>query len=394
MRVRIIWLAWLLTAGVALAPGAARAQTEDGAIPSVITPLPLFHNHPAKGGFFTTGSFVMYRQTNPLEHQPIAFRGFFDVTGELTGNQGQFVGSAALALDAKDAGGPGTYQPGLKVGIGYRFQDGLSVELNWMHLADARYQRVATIIPPLFKFGPQNADSFLTAPVFNFPNDYAGPANKVEIARPGEVYGIWNGASLMQIDFTQRTEQVELAFRKPVFETECWRSYALAGPRFFWIWEKFRWRTVSQDFRGQAEPTDVAIYTNIVSNRLYGAYLGLGNEWYLGYGVAFSLDLEAAAYLDIVKERAKYELGARDAGGQHKRAKVDYTIVPEGRGTATLWWYPTEGIQLRLGYDLMAFFNTVAAPHPVSFDWGALDPAWEKRARVFDGIQAGVAFIF
>lgn len=395
MRVRTIWLACLLATGAALAPSAVRAQTEDGAIPHGIWPLPLYHNHPAKGGFFTSGSFVLYRQTNPLEKQPIAFRGFFDVTGEETGTQGQFVGSARQALNADDAGGPGTYQPGFKVGVGYRFRDGVTVELTWMHLAKAQYSHVATIIPPAFQFGVQNADSFLTAPVYNFPNDYAGPHRDLEFGlRGGETYGLWNAADIMSIEFIQRTEQIELNFRAPVHETECWRCYGLIGPRFFWIWERFKWRTVDQNFLGEAEPTDVGIYTNIVSNRMYGGYIGFGNEWYWGYGVAFSLDLEAAVYLDVARERAKYELGQKHYGAQNKRSRVEYAIVPEARATANLWWYPIEGVQLRLGYDFMAFFNTVAAPHPVSFNWGAIDPPWERRARFFDGLQAGIAFIF
>jgi hypothetical protein len=394
MRVRTLGLAVLLGVGLALAPRPAHAQTEDGAIPDPIFPFPLYHNHPAKGGLFTTGEFVFYRQTNPLEHQPIAFRGFFDATGQLTGRVGQFVGSAALALDARDAGGPGSYQPGFRVGIGYRFQNALSVEFSWMYLTTARYFHVATIIPPVFRLGTQLEETFITSPVYNFTNFYAGPAQDLQIGPPGGTYGIWNAADIMTIQFTQKTQQYELAFRTPIHETECWRSYGLVGPRFFWIWERFFWRTEDQDFTGTASSLDVAHYTNIVSNRMYGVFLGVGNEWYLGGGFALSCDLSASLYLDYVRERAKYELGEKDFPGAVKRAKNDYALVPEVRANVNLWWYPIEGIQLRVGYNVMAFFNTIAAPHPVSFDPGALDPPWERRARFFDGLNAGIALIF
>ena len=394
MRVRTIWLACLLGTGVVLAPGAARAQTEDGAVPHAVFPIPTYHNHPAKGGFYTTGEFVLLRQTNPLEKQPIAFRGFIDATGEFTGRVGQWVGTPTMALNADDAGGPGTYQPGFKVGLGYRFRDGVAVELSWMHLAKSQYQHVATGIPPLFNLGAALENSFLTAPVYNFPNDFAGPDQDLEIGTTRATYGIWNAADVMSIDFIQRTEQWQLLFRYPIHEMECWRTYGVVGPRFFWIWERFRWRTVDQDPFGGADPSDVAVYTNIVSNRMYGAFIGLGNEWYLGHGVGFSLDLEAAVYLDVAKERAKYELGAKNFGSQNKRARVEYAVVPEARAYANLHWYPIEGVQFRLGYDFFALFNTVAAPKPVSFNWGAIDPPWARRARFFDGIQAGVGLIW
>ena len=55
-----------------------------------------------KGGFFTYAEFECFRQTNPLEHPPIGFRGFFDTTGLQTGHIGQWAGDPAMALDAKE----------------------------------------------------------------------------------------------------------------------------------------------------------------------------------------------------------------------------------------------------------------------------------------------------
>jgi hypothetical protein len=113
----------------------------------------------------------------------------------------------------------------------------------------------------------------------------------------------------------------------------------------------------------------------------------------LGHGFALSADLGAALFMDIVKERARYETGDKQ-GPANKRARTEYAIVPELTGGVNLWWYPTDGIQVRFGYDFMAFFNTVAGRNPVSFNYGGLDPAWDRVFRVFDGFNAGIAFIF
>ena len=55
----------------------------------------------------------------------------------------------------------------------------------------------------------------------------------------------------------------------------------------------------------------MAIYTNIVSNKMYGAFIGVGNEWWLGNGLSLSLDLEATGYIDFVKERARMSSARR-----------------------------------------------------------------------------------
>src|SRR5262249_27708206 len=159
------------------------------------------------------------------------------------------------------------------------------------------------------------------------------------------------------------------------------------GFRAVWIWERFKWRTVDQGFvsttdisptvdidpiTGQVfphpgrilppiapairanlqpdtDPNTAAIYTNIVSNRLNGPSLGFGNEWYLGHGFALSCDVLGVLSIDVVKERAKYELGLKDQAPQAKRTKTDYTIAPEVEANLNIWWYPIEGVQLQFG---------------------------------------------
>jgi len=205
---------------------------------------------------------------------------------------------------------------------------------------------------------------------------------------------IWNAASLESIEFDPRASQIEASLRVPMHETECWRIYGLVGPRFFWVWERFKWRTVSTNLQGEASPFDVGIYTNIVSNRMYGAHVGIGQEWYLGHGFAVNCDVEGALFLDIIKERAKYELGEKDEAPQNKRAITDYRIVPEPEVRFNLMWYPHEAIELRVGYDAMLFFNTKASKTPVDFNWGQVAPPWSDYTRLFHGFNAGVAIIF
>jgi hypothetical protein len=412
MRTRTGWLALLLTAGVVWVPTGVRGQEVPPADP--VIPLPLYHDRPEKGGFYFGGEFVFFRQTNPIKHQIIALRGLLDfdgsitadLNGQLTNTAGQppiiipgarqpgtFLGTGMPALDAEQAAGPNSYEPGWRLSAGWRFRDGTAVEFSWLSLVETKYSAVASIVPHNFNPGPNAADTFLFAPVFNFPNDFAGPAQKLAIGNPFAAYGIWNGAGIMQIEFTQRFTEYDITTRIPIFETDCCRGYGLIGPRHISLWERFKWRTVAQNFEGQAGQDDVAIYNNIVSNQMWGMFLGLGSEWYIGHGLAVTLDAKVAGMVDIVRELAKYERA--DFATQAKRSKRDYTLVPELQGAINVWWYPIEGVQIRAGYEVFNFFNTVSSPRPVSFNFGGLDPEWSRSTyRFFDGFNAGIAFIF
>src|SRR5260370_1447032 len=96
MRTRTGWLAMLLTVGVAQSPTMGRAQvpgepgpandrswllpytaraqigspTLDYDVPRAdpVYPLPLYHDRPDTGGFFTSAETLFWRQTNPLHH--------------------------------------------------------------------------------------------------------------------------------------------------------------------------------------------------------------------------------------------------------------------------------------------------------------------------------------
>jgi hypothetical protein len=419
MRTTTGWLAWLLTAGVALAPTGARGQEYPPADP--VFPFPLYHDRPETGGFFFAPEFMFMRQTNPLKHQLIAVRGLLDfdgtITRDLTGQRidpatppggppiiipgtprvGNFLGSKRPALFADDAGGPESFEPGWRITGGWRFQDGTTIEVSWMSLVETKYSAVATLVPPGLNAGPLLADSFLFAPVFNFPNDFAGPGFKLALGNPLAAFGIWNGASVMSIDFVQRFSQYDVTARIPAFETDFCRCYGLVGPRYINLWERFKWRTVSLDFQGTGGQNDVAIYSNVVSNQMYGVDIGLGNEYWLGrlgnQGFSITAEVRAAGLFDFVKEIAKYERG--DFFIAHKRARNDYRFVPELQAQVALWWYPFEGVQVRVGYEIMTFFDTVSSGMPVSFNYGGLDPSYQKNTfRLFDGLSAGIGFIF
>ncbi len=413
MRTRKGWLAWVLTLGMALVPAAAWAQHQEVPTADPVYPLPLGHDRMENGGFYVSAQFLLYHQTNPLRGQEIARRGLVDFDGSITAalngrtvfpsgsppvvipgipRPGTFIGSGAVALRADDVGS-NTYQPGINLSAGWRFENGLTLDVSWWYLFEAKYAASASLVPPgLNPGGVLLADTFLFAPVFNFPIDYSGPPNKLALGNPGAAYGIWNGASLMQIEFVQRTQGADMTFRVPIYQDDWVRCYGLVGPRFVWFWERFKWRTVSYDTAGVANADDIAIYTNIVSNRMYGMHAGMGTEWYLKYGLSLSADVRVAALLDVVKERARYERGDRSITS--KRAKTEYAFVPETQANVNLWWYPIEGVQMRVGYDFMAFFNTVSSKEPVTFSYGTLDPKWDRTIRLLDGLNAGIAFIF
>jgi hypothetical protein len=375
-----------------------RGQAADVGASDPEFPIPLSKSRPEQGGLYVAGEFLFWRMTNNLHDEQIAVRGVLDVDGSITGFPGGFLGTRQAALVANDAAGPGTYQPGYRVTGGWLFANGIAVEINWVHLFEAKYSAVAGIEPAFGVSGMFLANTFLTSFVFNFPPDFAGPARKVDLGLPGATFGIWDASSVQTIEFTQRYDEYDLTARFPLFGDDCNRTYWTLGPRIAWIWERFKWRTVAFDVdTGQAGQDDVAIYSNVLSQRLYGAHLGCGYEWYKGGtpigAFAISLDGQASLYANIAKEEAKYERGDFAIANQRKRR--DYTIVPELQAMLNLWWYPMQGVQLRIGYDFMAYFNTVSSPDPVSFNYGALDPPWVKgTTRIIEGFNAGIGFSF
>jgi hypothetical protein len=408
MGVHTSRLGWLLAVGVLLVPATVWGQqvgqgnlNYDVPPPDPNLPLPLGMPRYEEGGLYFAGEFLYMHQTNPLGSQPVAIRGFVDVDGRITGKPGTFVGSGKEALNVNDVGGPTTFAPGFSVNLGWRFKDGATLEVSWWHLMETTLSASASLIPQNFEVGPTTADSFLFSPVFNFPIQFAGPDVRLKDLNGnpafGTTFGIWNGASQETLEFAQQFDKVDIGGRVPVWDSDCWRAYGLWGGRVVLMKDRFLWRTIAADINGIFTLTDIADYTNIVSQTMFGPHLGIGNEWYLGSNplgaLSIVLDLDASLLVNVVKEEASYTLG--DQSIEFTRVRREYTLVPEVGADAGFIWYPTQGIQVRLTWDLMAFFNTVASPVPIDFNFGGLNPTWTHgTTRLLTGFRLGLGIVF
>ncbi|MCS7269462.1 MAG: Lpg1974 family pore-forming outer membrane protein [Gemmataceae bacterium] len=348
-------------------------------------------------GFYTAAEFVMLTQTRDFGSQTIAVRGFFDSSGVLTGIPGLFVGSGTEALNTRDLSRQ-SYQPGFNVEIGYRFDNGMRLFFNYMQLIEAHYSLGATLVPPLFRGPPGLADTFLSAPVFNFPPNFAGPARKVQGFDDYQIYGIWNAASTMDIRIAQRYQEMNAGYRIPLLETDYSRVYGAAGGRFAWFFERFQWWTFSYDIDGNITPQDTARYTNTLSQRMYGPFIGCGHEIFILNQFSLSTDLTAAMLFNVAKMRAKYQLGENvpaDIATQSKFGREEFRVVPNLNAAVNFWWYPVEGVQIRVGYQALMFFNTLHMDEPVGFNYGNIDPSYKvKEFRLLHGFNVGIGFFF
>ena len=292
---------------------------------------------------------------------------------------------------------PRTYEPGWNVEFGYRFDDGTRLFFNYMQLVDAHYSAGASLAAPFFRTSPSLAETFLTAPVYNFNVAFAGPQNKTGFDNAANggftAYGIWNGASQMDIKFTQRYQEMNFGTRVPVFQTDYSRAYGIAGGKFAWFFERFNWRTVSFDTAGNATPQDAANYSNTLSQRMYGPFVGCGNEVFIANQFSISCDLTGSLLLDVAKQRAKYKLG--DETVQSKWGREEFRVVPNGNAAVNLWWYPIPGVQIRAGYQAMTFFNTLYMLEPVGLNYGNINPSYQVRYfRLLHGFNVGIGFFF
>lgn len=346
-----------------------------------------------------------------LGDQDIAFRGITVNFGGAGGaglpnfESGAFVGSGNVALRSDDLGRT-SWGAGLRFTLGYRLENGWNFSVSWLHLFDIKYSGGAGMLAPnLNDTGDFGANTFISSPVYNFSMDFVGRnpfPNPPWGANP--TIGIWNGATDMSILFTQRYDNWDIAGRFPVFETENARTYAIAGGRHSWIWERFQWRTVKPElvvsgteFAFQPAADSTARWVNTLSQRMYGPMVGFGHEvmLYSGAAGAFGLGTEVtgAALLNIVKERAKYI--REDETTQVKRAWWEQVLVPNVNLALNLTWQPVNGVSFRVGYNMFNYFNTKYMEEPVSFNAGAIDPAYGVKIwRVIHGTNFGVSFTF
>ena len=392
---------WGPMANRALAQG---APWEISGQESTQTPLPIGPNRGDGAALYGSSEFLFMKQTRHMGTQTVATRGFRDSDGSITGTSGTFIGSGNVALSTESFGRT-TWVPGMRTTIGYRMEDGVSFDMSWVHLTSAKYTSSAGPIPSNFSTGSlQGEDAFLFSPVFNFSPQFSGPLTRLASVSPttgavttigsgGSPYGVWNGAANMTIAYTEKFNSYDLTARMPVLESEYAKTYTLAGGRFAWIWEKFQWRTVATDFQGNSGTQDQATYTNIMSQRMYGPFMGVGNSIFLGNRFAFTGDLSGALLYGFVKERAYYELG--DGSTRVKRGREEFTIVPNVNASLNLEWFPIQGVQIRAGYNFWSFFNTIYMNQPIGFNAGAIDPAYSHQPiRIIQGINVGIGISF
>jgi len=381
-------------------PAASPANTGFDAPLNSDPTIPIPTGHAGDAGFYTSAEFVFLNQTRTLSSQIIAYRGYVDSTGRITGVPGTYVGSHQAALRTDDLG-RSTFQPGFRLELGYKFDDGFQLYANHMQLFDAHYSAGATLASPYARTRTDLSDTFRVCGVFNFSPKFAGPGTKTTFdPLPGtpnsgasNTYGIWDAASTMDIKFTQRYQQTDIGGRAPLFQTDYSRVYGSAGGRFAWFFERFQWITRSYDIDGLSNPQDAAFYTNTLSQRMYGPYVGVGHEIFLANQFSLSVDLSGALLLDVVKERVKYELGDRST--EAKRGQNEWALVPNANAAVNLWWYPIEGVQVRAGYQAMTFFNTRNMEEPVGFNVGAIDPRYDVQYfRLVHGFNFGVGLFF
>ncbi len=354
--------------------------------------LPTGPYQPTGEGFYTGIEFFFMNSGRNVGNQLLARRGFV-----ISGNAGPgtVLPSGPLTF-ALDTGGFGrtSWAPGQKMTLGYRTEDGMTFDVSWLHMYETRYSAAATLAPPDFR-GPGNLENtFLYSPVFNFTIDFFGPANRAA-GLDGQLWGIWNGASQMDIQFSTRYDQIDLTARLPVYESEDARTYAIAGGRYSFIYETFRWRTVAADNTGAITSADVAIYTNSLSQRMYGPMVGIGSDVHLGEGFGLGIEITGSPLLNLIKERAKYK--REDNFAQNKRSWANYSIVPNVNFEPRLTWTPTfaRGVVMKLGYNAYTFFNTKYMEAPVGFNFGAIDPAYETKVfRLIHGWNVSLGFVW
>ena len=450
------WVKWACLACLMVAPQSVLAQGFSVGPPATETPLPLMWGERDEGFFFAMEA-VFMRMNNPLKSQVVAQRGLWDWTGEIRGYgppraifedddptdeipptfvttipssslgvPGQFVGSGAVALTTTDIGGQ-TFQPGTRMSFGYRLRNGIAIEVNYMSLTAARRTASAGVIgPPGVGVGQDMADSFLSAPFYNYSPFLSGPLRDVISGvdlflsdgsggafvfvpqAPDDLfffggyvvpaYGIGNGAEIFEQSFRQRYATGELNFRVPLFQGEVTRTYWTGGFKYIGMQERYRLRIVdfglsdTNDGSVTQSPEFAMIYTNKITNHFYGMMIGCGSEAYLGLGWAISVEAKVGALAE--RTRVVTDVKRQDGNYQLKHTSNQINAATNFQAGGYLWWYPIEGIQLRAGYEYSGIVGARRSPNPIDFDLGRLQPEVKATYFSLDGFVAGVAFIF
>jgi hypothetical protein len=397
-------LASVLFVGVTSSKAQQTNNYDFSGIPANPVPLPIGPDKASSGGFYGAIEVAFMSQTRPLGNQVVAVYGFRDSIGAFSGTPGTFVGSGAIALTTGQLG-RSTYQPGYEITLGYKFESGFAISLSYMDLVDAKYTAGASGPGNISNPGNLNQNTYLYSGVYNFTNYYSGPKIRTfddqfsqefsPFPITGRLYGIWNGATYETISFIQHFSNLDITGRAPVMETDYSRTYALMGFRYSQISERFNWFTVATDVNGNSDGTDAANYNNTLKQRMFGAFLGCGNEVYLGNNFALSLDATAALMLDFARASADYEREDRASGTQSKNKFDQYSVVPNVGLKPSFWWYPIKGVSVRASYNALMYFNTYQMTDPIGWNFGDIEPGYTHKAfRMTQGIEIGVGISF
>lgn len=449
---------WLLTLSVALLATPAWAQPQNGTtnLGSPVTewPIPLMWGDRDEGFYFGAEA-GMWRLNNPLRNQTVARRGFRDLDGSLRGNPaggvinifdtatppnyfttlfiergpaGGVYGSGDVAMSTRDVDRD-LFQPGARLTLGYRFRNGVALEVSYLGVTKARNNATTGIVPRGFNGDPDN--TFLFSDVYNFSPYFAGPLRDVisDVYTPpippgigdggnlglGAVpadlqtfggfvlpaYGITNGAEYYAESFVMGFHTAELNLRVPVLQVEGTRTYWTGGFRYISHLEKFRLQVEDLGF-DNAGGTDANVsqpdwalrYTVKQKNMYYGLQTGVGGEAYLFNGFAVSLDAKVGVLAEPSRTTTVLQRLDLESGIGVKRTNNQVNMAAMFEGGAYLWWYAHEGITFRVGYEYLGILGARRLTEPMTYDWGALNVRARNTFLSLDGITAGVSFVF
>ena len=334
----------------------------------------------------------------------VAYRGFQAFDNSLGVPQGQWVGSKMIALNTNQVAGPSSFQPGWDFFIGWRFQGGVAVELDWKHLVQNQFSAAAAawLQPGATNAGSVLQNTFVTAQVYNFGPEWAGAPQNVTQGDVGATFGIWNAASFMQELYIQRlstsirsTPASRSSIPPTRASTACSARAIRLDRRSIPLDDDLRKDQFGNDDGAAAhEQHDlqphVRLPCRLRARLVSGQHADRGVCVHVRSGrrpPLFRLrQAPSAAFIPLTNSNP--QVGS-------SRSRRIYSIVPGVDGQLGVDWYPWEAIKLHMGYDVNTFFNTIASDQPIDFNLGRVTPQYEHQfLRYFYGFSFGVSFVW
>ena len=269
--------------------------------------------HDQESGLFFAAEYLIIRLDNPLGDELLAMRGIKDFDGTILGTPGAFIGSGSRALSTKDASQE-KWSPGYRFTLGWRFENDMSIYANYMQMVTNRSVATASLCPARSTWRPTSPTRSCLCRFFNYSAFFAGPdADVVSQVSGADVpaYGIFNAAEQVLIQLEQKMWSWEITGKFPVQLVEGCRTYCLAGPRFMYLEEHFKFRITDLTLNGELANTNVALILQRLDEQVPGRpeRLGHGND--LGGGVGVTLEGRLGLFANIRKGSNKLERGDR-----------------------------------------------------------------------------------